>query len=43
MARKLRTFPCHKHLKSGEIIESRQIELSDVLEEIERIYVKGLL
>ena len=42
MARNLRTFPCHKHLKSGEIVEYRQIELSDVLEEIERICIKGL-
>lgn len=42
-ARKIKTFPYHKHLKSGEIIESRQVELSYVLEEIEKICIKGLL
>ncbi|MBI4378561.1 MAG: hypothetical protein HY578_05625 [Nitrospinae bacterium] len=40
--RRLKTFPYHKHLKGGEIIESHQIELSDVLEEIERTYINDL-
>lgn len=36
-----RTFPHHKHLKSGEIVESHQIELTDVLKEIEEILIRG--
>lgn len=35
-ARKLKSFPHHKHLK-GAIVESKPIELSGVLEEIEKI------
>ena len=34
-AKKVKTFPHHKHLKSGEIIESKQMDLKKVLEEIE--------
>ena len=36
-AKKLKSFPHHKHLKNGAIIESKQIELSEVLEEIEKV------
>ena len=36
-AKQLISFPNHKHLKNGDIIESKQIELSHVLEEIEEI------
>lgn len=35
-AKKLETFPHHKHLKSDEIIASQEINLIDILEEIER-------
>lgn len=38
-AKKLKTFPDHKHLKNGNIIDSRSIALSDVLDEIEGIYL----
>lgn len=34
-ARKLKSFPCHKHIQSGEIIESKEANLAQVLEEIE--------
>lgn len=34
-AKELSTFPHHKHLKNGTLIESRQIDLVDVLREIE--------
>ncbi len=37
-AKKLGTFPYHKHLKNNEIIESREINLVDVLKEIEVKY-----
>lgn len=37
-AKKLETFPHHKHLRNDEIIESREINLTDVLKEIERTY-----
>jgi len=37
-ARGLKTFPYHKHLKGGKIIEFRQIGLKDVLAEIEEAY-----
>lgn len=38
-AKGVKTFPHHKHLLDGSITESNQIELSDVLNEIEEIYV----
>ncbi|GMT48304.1 MAG: hypothetical protein IEMM0007_1870 [bacterium] len=38
-AKGVKTFPHHKHLLDGSITESDQIELSDVLNEIEEIYV----
>ena len=38
-AKGVKTFPHHKHLHDGSITESDQIELSDVLNEIEEIYV----
>ncbi len=38
MAKRIKTFPHHKHIKSGEIIESKQMDLRKVLEEIETIY-----
>lgn len=37
-AKGLKTFPYHKHLKGGEIGESQEIGLKDVLAEIEEIY-----
>lgn len=37
-AKGLKTFPYHKHLKGGKIIESQQIGLKDVLAEIEENY-----
>ncbi|HLG29807.1 MAG TPA: DUF6516 family protein [Candidatus Brocadiales bacterium] len=37
-AKKLETFPHHKHLKNDEIVESQGINLVDVLKEIEGIY-----
>ncbi|RJQ48013.1 MAG: hypothetical protein C4538_04460 [Nitrospiraceae bacterium] len=41
-AKELKTFPHHKHLRNNEIVESMQVELKDVLEEIEGTYiVKG--
>ncbi|HDH11057.1 MAG TPA: hypothetical protein ENG83_02425 [Nitrospirae bacterium] len=39
-ARKVKTFPYHKHLEDGSIIDSGQLELSDVLDEIEELYNK---
>lgn len=38
-AKRVRTFPYHKHLQGGKIVESRQMELKDILEEIEKIYI----
>lgn len=35
------TFPRHKHLRDGGMIESKQIELSGVLNEIEEIVTTG--
>lgn len=37
-AKKLETFPHHKHLKNVEIVESQGINLADVLKEIEGKY-----
>jgi hypothetical protein len=37
-AKKTDTFPHHKHIKSGEIIDSKQMDLKKVLEEIETAY-----
>lgn len=37
-AKKLGTFPYHKHLKHDEIIESRDINLVEVLKEIEETH-----
>ncbi len=39
-AKVIKTFPNHKHLKDGSIIESKEIDLSDVLKEIEWMYIK---
>ena len=38
-AKGIKTFPHHKHLKGGTIIESRQVKLSDVISEIEGLYI----
>ncbi|MBI4691198.1 MAG: hypothetical protein HY754_13185 [Nitrospirae bacterium] len=38
-AKGIKTFPQHKHLGNGTIVESPMRELRDVLEEIERIYI----
>lgn len=37
-AKKASASPHHKHIKSGEIIESKQMDLRKVLEEIETIH-----
>lgn len=37
-AKKLNSFPHHKHLPAGDIVESRQVNLAGVLEEIESRY-----
>lgn len=37
-AKNIKTFPHHKHMKDGSIAESRQMNLSDVLNEIESYY-----
>ena len=39
-ARDLKTFPNHKHLDSGEIVESKKVDLPNVLGEIEKIQFK---
>ncbi len=36
---KVKSFPNHKHLEDGSIIESGQVELSDVINEIESSYI----
>lgn len=36
-AKGIKSFPHHKHIKREEIIESKQMDLSNVLEEIEKI------
>ena len=38
-AKGIKTFPHHKHLKGGAIVESRQVNLSDVISEIEGLYI----
>lgn len=38
-AKGLKTFPNHKHLKNNEIIESKRIDLQDVLRGIEETYI----
>lgn len=38
-AKDIKTFPYHKHLGDGSIIESNQIELFNVLNEIEESYI----
>lgn len=37
-AKKLETFPNHKHLRNDEIIESHETNISDILKEIEGTY-----
>jgi hypothetical protein len=37
-ARELKTFPDHKHLQGGKIIETERPGLSDVLKEIDSLY-----
>jgi len=37
-AKKLETFPYHKHLKNIEIVKAQEINLLDVLKEIEGTY-----
>ena len=38
-AKNIKTFPCHKHLEDGNIIESKQMELSDIINEIENLFI----
>ncbi|MDP3297152.1 MAG: DUF6516 family protein [Thermodesulfovibrionia bacterium] len=35
-AKELKSFPYHKHLNNNEITESKQVDLKNVLEEIEK-------
>ena len=35
----IKTFPHHKHLKNGTIVESQQVKLSDIISEIEGFYI----
>ncbi|MBI4826769.1 MAG: hypothetical protein HY807_10190 [Nitrospirae bacterium] len=41
-AKGVSTFPYHKHIQGGKIIDARQIDLSDVLAEIEKIYISEI-
>ena len=34
-----KTSPHHKHLKNGTIVESQQVKLSDIISEIEGLYI----
>lgn len=38
-AKHIKTFPYHKHLKEGTIVESSQVKLSDVISEIEELFI----
>ncbi len=38
-AKDIKTFPYHKHLKDGNIAESSYIKLSDVISEIEELFI----
>lgn len=38
-ARKTKSFPYHKHLKDDKFVDSKQVELSDILNEIEDVYI----
>ncbi len=38
-AKDIKTFPHHRHLSDGTIVESKQVELSDVIREIEGLYI----
>ncbi len=40
-AKQLATFPHHKHLVDGTIVESREMQLHEVLIEIEKMMVEG--
>lgn len=41
-ARKLESFPHHKHTVNNEFIESRQLDLSQILNEIETVLLSKL-
>ncbi len=38
-AKRIKTYPHHKHLKNGTIVESQQVKLSDIISEIEGLYI----
>lgn len=38
-AKGIKTFPHHKHLKDNRIVESKQMDLKNILEEIEGTYI----
>ncbi|MCR4343115.1 MAG: DUF6516 family protein, partial [Patescibacteria group bacterium] len=38
-AKNLKTFPYHKHLEDGNITESKQMELTDIINEIENLFI----
>ncbi|HBR22652.1 MAG TPA: hypothetical protein DD713_08870 [Nitrospiraceae bacterium] len=38
-AKDIKTFPYHKHLKDGTIAESGQVMFSDVINEIEELFI----
>lgn len=42
-AKKLASFPHHKHLGNGMIVESKPVNFWDVLEEIEKIILEKLI
>lgn len=42
-AKKLSSFPHHKHIANGDIVESESVNLWDVLEEIEKIILEKWL
>lgn len=41
-AKKIETFPYHKHLKNDKLVESLEIIIEDVLKRIEGTYTKRL-
>lgn len=36
------TFPYHKHIQGGKITHAERVNLTDVLNEIEKIYTRGM-
>lgn len=38
-AKGIKTFPCHKHLEDGNIIESKPQKLTDIINEVENLFI----